>query len=366
MKILVAGGGSGGHVNPAIAMANSLKAQYPDADILFVGSKRGLENDLVPKEGYRIKNIPVMGFSRKGGLSKLWPYMVLVAGMIKSFFIFLGYRPDMAIGTGGFASGPVLFWTSLFKVPTLIHEANVLPGITNKMLSKKATIVAICYPESGEYLKKAKRIEITGNPIRKRILAADRVSAREELGLSDDEKLVVIMGGSQGAAPINNAVVEMLDAHYKEGDFRLIFAPGKRHYVEVSSSLNNNFENVEIPSYIYDSHIVYAAADLIVNRAGATTMSEITAIGLPSVLVPSSFVAENHQEKNARMLEEKGACAVLTDAQINGKTLYTTIKDLISDASKLDSMRKASASAGIRDASSKLMVLFNELLEGVD
>ncbi len=365
MKILIAGGGTGGHVNPAIAMANNLKIKYPNAKFLFVGSKHGLENDLVPKEGYKITRIPVKGFSRKGGLSKIWPYMVLMAGMFKSFFIYLSFRPDMAFGTGGFASGPILFWTSLFKVPTLLHEANVLPGITNRMLSKNADITAICFPESREYLKKSKRIELTGNPIRKRLLSADRVSSREQLKLKNDEKYVVIMGGSQGARPINDAVLDMLENHYNDGDFNLVFAPGKRHFVEVSSSMKKKFSKVEIPSYIYDSDIVYSAADLIVNRAGATTISELTALGVASILIPSPYVAENHQEKNARTLENKGGCVLLMDEEINGKVLYDNIMGIIRDEDKLKAMGTAAAGAGIRDASQKLSVLFDELLEGV-
>ncbi len=365
MKILIAGGGTGGHVNPAIAMANNLRAKYPKAEFLFVGSKRGLENDLVPKEGYKIARIPVRGFSRKGGLSKIWPYMVLLAGMVKSFFIFLKFRPDMAFGTGGYASGPILLWTSLFKVPTLIHEANVLPGITNKTLAKRADITAVCFPESIEYLKKAKRIEITGNPIRKKILKADRTSSRAALGLGIADKLVVIMGGSQGAKPINDATVEMLGEIYKDGDFKLIFAPGKRHYVAVSSVVNNKFQDVEIPSYIYDADIIYSAADLIINRAGASTISEIAALGVPSILIPSPYVAENHQEKNARALEANGGCIVLKDNELNGQVLYDSIRSIIDDNERIVLMRKSAASVGIRDASEKLEVLFDELLKGV-
>ena len=366
MKILIAGGGTGGHVNPALALANNLRIKYPGAEFLFVGSKRGLENDLVPKEGYKIARIPVRGFSRKGGLSKIWPYMVLVAGMIKSFFIFVKFRPDMAFGTGGYASGPILFWTSLFNVPTLIHEANVLPGITNRFLSAKADITAVCFPESKSHFKKAKRIEVTGNPIRKKILKANRTTSRATMGLAIDKKLVVIMGGSQGAKPINDAAVEMLSEIYKDGDFKLIFAPGKKHYVSVSSVVNNKYKDVEIPSYIYDADIIYSAADLIVNRAGASTISEIAALGVPSILIPSPYVAENHQEKNARALEANGGCVVLRDDELSGQVLYDNIKRIIDDDERLAAMRKSAASVGIRDASEKLAVLFDELLEGVE
>ena len=187
MKILVAGGGSGGHVNPALAMAGSLRDKYPGAEFLFVGSRRGLENDLVPKAGYKLATIPVRGFSRGNFLSKLVPYAVLIMGMIKSLFIVSSFRPDIAFGTGGFASGPVLFWTSLFKIPTLIHEANVLPGITNRMLSPRVDITAVGFARSADNFKKSKRIEVTGNPLRKELLEVDSEKARGLLGLKKGE-----------------------------------------------------------------------------------------------------------------------------------------------------------------------------------
>lgn len=363
MKIMVAGGGSGGHVNPAIAMANSLKKKYPDAEFLFIGSKKGLENDLVPKAGYKLICIPIKGFSRKRGLSKIGPYMVLIAGMIKSFFIVLRFRPDIAFGTGGFAAGPVLYWTSLFNIPTLIHEANVLPGVTNRLLSRKADITAISFPESRKYFKKAKRVELTGNPIGEKMLCTDRVESRQSLCLNKNEKLVVIMGGSQGAKPINDAVIEMLNDLYKESDFHLVFAPGKRHYEEVKKNVISDFRNVEITSYIYNTHEVYNAADLIINRAGAMTLSEITAVGIPSILIPSPYVAENHQEKNARALEIKGGCEVLNDEELTGSVLYEKIISIINDREKWEKMKQASAAVGLRDASDKISVLFDELLK---
>ncbi|MFO7612137.1 MAG: undecaprenyldiphospho-muramoylpentapeptide beta-N-acetylglucosaminyltransferase [Clostridia bacterium] len=365
MKILAAGGGSGGHVNPAIAMANMLRAKYPDAQILFVGSRKGLENDLVPKEGYRLVRIPVKGFSRKGFLTRILPYLVLAVGMIKSFFVVAFFRPDMAYGTGGFAAGPVLFWTSFFKIPTLIHEANVLPGITNMMLSPRASITAISFEESRDKFVKAKRIELTGNPVRESLLKADRNESRTNLGLAGDEKLVVAMGGSQGAGPINDAVCDMLMNFYKEGEFRLVFAPGKRHFDEVSQKVTKKFKGVDIRPYIYDADIVYSAADLIINRAGAITMAEITALGIPSILVPSPYVAENHQENNARALEARGACKVLVDSELSGRVLYDAIMGILNDDQWLDSMAKASSASGTRDATEKLAGLFDELLEGV-
>lgn len=354
MKILVAGGGSGGHVNPAIAMTDRLKKRYPNAKFLFVGSGRGLENDLVPKAGYDLITIPVRGFSRKGLLSKILPYIVLIAGMIKSFFIVLKFKPDIAFGTGGFASGPVLYWTCAFKIPTLIHEANVLPGITNKLLSSKADVVAVAYKESIDYFKKTKKIVITGNPVRENLLNKDRNEARETLGIKQDQKLIVAMGGSQGASPINNAILDMLKNHYKEGDFKLIFTPGKRHYDSIIENYDNKFPDVDIKPYIYDVETVYAAADMVINRAGAITLAEITALGLPSILIPSPYVSENHQEINANMLKDRGACEVLTDDELTGKRLYKSINEIIGDDKKLAAMKKASSKAGRYDALDKL------------
>lgn len=365
MKILIAGGGSGGHVNPALAMANSLREKYPKAQFLFTGSKRGLENDLVPKAEYKLSVIPVRGFSRGGFFSKLIPYAVLIAGMIKSFFIVVKFRPDLAFGTGGFASGPFLFWTSFFKIPTLIHEANVLPGITNKMLSPKVDITAVGFKDSIRNFNKYKRIEVTGNPIREELFKVSKEEARKELGVSVDEKLVVIMGGSQGAAPINNAAVDMINKSYKAGDFKLIFAPGKRHFEEISKAINNVPDGVEVKSYIYNAGVVFNAADIIINRAGAITMAEITALGIPSILIPSSYVAENHQEKNARALERNGGCKVITDDEINGTILYNTVMRMLGDNEIMASMRNKASELGTKDAMKRIMGLFDEMLEEI-
>jgi UDP-N-acetylglucosamine--N-acetylmuramyl-(pentapeptide) pyrophosphoryl-undecaprenol N-acetylglucosamine transferase len=362
MKILVAGGGSGGHVNPALAMAGSLRDKYPKAVFLFVGSKRGLENDLVPKAGYKLATIPVRGFSRGSFLSKLVPYIVLMFGMIKALFIVIRFRPELAFGTGGFASGPVLFWTSFFKIPTLIHEANVLPGITNKMLCPKVDITAVGFAKTADNFKKSRRTEVTGNPLRNELLSISREEARDSMSLNKTDKLVVIMGGSQGAAPINKAVVDMLKNHYTAGDFRLIFAPGKRHYNELTALFTDIPEGVEIKSYIYNADVVYNAADLIINRAGAMTMAEITALGIPSILVPSPYVAENHQEDNARALESAGGCRVILEDQLSGEILYNSIKEILLDSKLSNSMRKNSAEFGIRDAVEKLLNLFDELI----
>ncbi len=364
MKILVAGGGSGGHVNPALSMADRLRKRYPEAKFLFVGSRRGLENDLVPKAGYDLCTIPVRGFSRKGPLSKFFPYMVLAAGMIKSFFTVLRFKPDIAFGTGGFASGPVLYWTCFFKIPTLIHEANVLPGITNRMLSPKADTVAVAFKESIGYFKKTKRIVVTGNPVRESLLEKDRGEARRALGMEPGQKLIVAMGGSQGAEPINNAVLDMLKNFYRYGDFKLIFAPGKRHYDSVIAEYDGKFSNVDIKPYIYDVETVYAAADVVINRAGAITLAEITALGLPSILIPSPYVSENHQEINANTLKNRGACDVLTDDELTGQSLYCAITGIIKDERKLETMRKASAEAGTHDALDKLEELLVSMAEG--
>lgn len=364
MKILIAGGGSGGHVNPALAMANEIKGRHPDADFLFVGSRKGLENDLVPKAGYPLVTIPVRGFSRGNFLSKIGPYAVLLLGMIKAFIIVLRYRPDLAFGTGGFASGPVLFWTSFFRIPTLVHEANVLPGVTNRMLSPKVEITAVGFEESASNFQKARRIEITGNPVRKELFDITRKQARENLGIPENDRLVVAMGGSQGAAPINEAVLDMLSNHYKPGDFRLVFAPGRRHYDEISKRAGKVPDGVEIKSYIYNAAEIYNAADLIINRAGAITLAEITSLGLPSILVPSSYVSENHQEINARALEERGGCHVLLDKELNGESLYGNIMYILEDEDKVEVMRKSSADFGTRDALEKLGDIFDEMLGG--
>jgi len=365
MKVIIAGGGTAGHINPALTIADLLvkNLNMNKGDIIFIGTKRGLEKDLVPRADYDIKFINVKGLNKKISFDTIKGLFSLLIGMIQSRKIIKEFKPNIAIGTGGYVSGPVLYWASKFKIPTFIHESNAYPGITTKILAKKIDICAISFEESKKHLKDCKKIILTGNPLRDDILDLDRKTCRADLKIEKDEKLVVVMGGSLGALSINNAMVELINKHYKENDFRLIYAPGKQYYNEVINNIYSDFKGVEIKEYIYNSPQVYNSADLIVARGGSMTISEIMAIGIPSILIPSSNVAENHQENNARAIEKHGACEVLLDSQVNGEVLYNKIMGIIGNNKKCSIMKKNSYQIGIRDGKKRIIKILKEMME---
>lgn len=364
MKIIIVGGGTAGHINPALTIANLLVSELKisKGDILFIGTKRGLEKDLVPRADYDIKYIRVRGFRRKFSFNTIKGVFTLIIGMIQSRKLIKNEKPDIVIGTGGYVSGPVIYWASKFKIPTFIHESNALPGITSKILSKKVDVCAISFEESKKYFTNCKKVILTGNPLRNEILSFDRIHCRKNLKLTDNQKLVVVMGGSLGALAINNAMIELINKIYKENDFKLIYAPGKRYYDEVISKINKDYKNIEIKEYIYNTPEVLNAADLVVARGGSMTISELLAIGIPSIVIPSPNVAENHQESNARAIEKNGACKVILDIDLNATVLYNNIMDIIDNKKLYDNMKKNAYNIGIRNAKQRIIEILKNML----
>ncbi len=364
MRVVIAGGGTAGHINPGIAIAKYIKNKVDNCEIIFVGTRKGLETKLVEREGFELKIIKVRGFKRKLSLDTF----VAVKEMFQSVFearkILKQFKPDIVIGTGGYVCGPVLFAASRMKIPTLVHESNAFPGATNKLLSRFVNLVAISFKESKEYFKKEANVVHTGNPVRDELLLAERTNSREKLGIAADRPLAVIMGGSRGAENINAAVVEMLQKYYESGEFDIIFATGEGQFEKIKSETGNLDErHVKILPYIYNSADIYAAADLIVCRGGAITMSEVTAMGIPAVIIPSPYVTANHQEYNARALETQGAAVVILEKDLGGLILYNQIMDLLKDREQLSKMARNSKKMGITNASEKIFLSIQELLK---
>jgi len=368
MKIIIVGGGTAGHVNPALTIANLIvkELNIKKEDILFVGTKRGIERDLVPRENYNIQYIKVRGFERKLSINTIKAVFALMVGLIQSRKIIKKEKPNLVIGTGGYVAGPIMYWASKYKIPTFLHESNALPGITSKILASKVDVLAINFKESKKYFKKAKKVILTGNPIRDEILELEKEKSRQILQIKKEEQLVVVMGGSGGALAINDAMVELINTMYKKGDFKLIYAPGKKYYENVKEKINKKYKNIEIKDYIYNSPTVYNAANLIVSRGGAMSLSEILAIGLPSIIIPSHNVAENHQEKNARAMEKEGACLVVLDKDLNGKMLYNNIMKILNDKEMYNGMHKNAYKIGIRDGKKRITKIIKEMLEAND
>lgn len=358
MKYIISGGGTGGHINPGLAIAREIMTREPDAEILFVGTEHGLEKDLVPREGFNIKFIGVRGFRRKLSADTFRT----IGKLFKSFGeikrIFREFKPDAVIGTGGYVCGPVVFYAARKKIPTLIHEQNAFPGVTNRILSRFVNEVAISFEESRPRFKGKARITFTGNPIRNELFLLDKEEARKKLGLPKGMPLVVIFGGSLGADHINECVKEMILRHGREITYRLMLATGVRNYEKVMKDIKDPLPgNIQIVPYIYNMGEVLAAADLAVTRSGAITVSELSALGVPSILIPSPFVAENHQEFNARALENRGAAVVILQDQLNSEILYGQIKKLIENAELRSKMSSAAKKYSIRDAAAVIYSL---------
>ncbi|OQB15684.1 MAG: UDP-N-acetylglucosamine--N-acetylmuramyl-(pentapeptide) pyrophosphoryl-undecaprenol N-acetylglucosamine transferase [Firmicutes bacterium ADurb.Bin193] len=368
MRILFAGGGTAGHINPAIAVAKYLMKKDDKSQILFVGTEKGLETGLVPRAGFDIKYIDVLGFKRSISLRNILAVFKAFTAYRQSVKIIKEFMPDAVIGTGGYVSGPVLAAAARRKIPTLIHEQNVSPGITSMILSQMVDAVCISFSESEKKFKKAKRIEHTGNPLREELFSVTKAEAKVKLGL-DSRPFIVAFGGSLGAKRLNEAIIELINVLGKKADFQLLFATGEAQYKEVSGALkkrritDKTMPNIRLVPYIHNMADVLAAADLVIARAGAITISELNALGKPSILIPSPNVTDNHQEYNARALEKAGAAVVFTEDELAGKTLAKAVSDLISDSERLAQMSKNSESMGIKNGTQKIYEIIEKMLE---
>lgn len=360
-KILVSGGGTGGHIFPALSIANALKRRDKSCEILFVGAENRMEMERVPAAGYEIVGLPVCGFDRKRlwrnikVLYKLWQSMRKARKVMKEF------SPDIAIGVGGYASGPMLKEVQKQGIPTLIQEQNSYAGVTNKLLAKKAGAICVAY-EGMERFFPSEKIVLTGNPVRANILNCEltQAQAKEQLNFDPSRKLVLVVGGSLGARTINESVAGALDEIRSTGA-QIMWQTGKI-YAQECASIAEGKDGVIATPFISDMNIAYRAADLVVSRAGAGTISELQLLGIPVILVPSPNVAEDHQRKNAQALVDKDAAVMILDADCRQK-LATEVKALLDD----DVMR-SSLSANIKkmaliDADEKIVDMIYKLLE---
>ncbi len=365
MKVLIAGGGTGGHINPGLAIAKYIAEKNPSAEITFVGTKKGLETKLVPREGFTLETITVRGFRRRISLDTVLALKELVQSFFEASRLIKKLKPDIVIGTGGYVCGPVLYVAAKKGIPTLIHESNAFPGVTNRLLEKHVNYVAISFKDAGKYFKNKNKLVHTGNPVRQELLNSDRQAALKNLGIVEGKPLIVAMGGSRGARKINETIAEMLNTHFK-GEFNLIFATGEAQFEDINLSvcLDEKYKKmVKVVPYIYDVAQVYTASDLMICRAGAITVSELQTMGTPSILIPSPYVTANHQEHNARSLEKDGGAVVILENELNADLLYNQICSLISNRDVLKKMSVAATRNRITDSAEKIYALIQELLE---
>ncbi len=370
MRVIFTCGGSAGHVNPALSVAQVFEKKHPGCEILFIGAERGMEQRLVQQAGYPIRTVKVSTFERA------WSWKVIKhnvksavnvpVGRHQAAAILKEFRPDLVVGTGGYASFPAVREAARQGIPSAIHESNAYPGLTTRALADKVDLVMVGFPEAKSYYQNARRVEVTGTPVRGEFFTLDREQARLELGLSDSQPLVVSFWGSQGAGHMSAMTVDLVERWAAEGRrFHYIHSAG-RDYDEMPGELERRGIKVstdEVRPYIDNMPVVMAAADLVICRAGASTLGELTALGKPAILVPSPFVAANHQFKNARVLADRGGAVVLEEKNCSGELLYRTALELLADGSRRAAMGRALKELATPDAAEKIYAALTQIMK---
>lgn len=367
MHILFAGGGTAGHINPALAIAGYIREKHPDAHISYIGTPDKLEAKLVPEKGYNFRTISVAGFQRKLSIENIGKNISAVGKALTSSItarrILKEIQPDVVVGTGGYVSGPVLREAAKMGIKTAIHEQNAFPGVTTKMLAPNVDAVMLAMPEAEKYLKLKKKPYITGNPVRSELLKITREEARAKLGLDNDIPMLLSFGGSLGAMRINQAVSGLIKWHNGSNKFYHIHGTGKSGYNDFVASLKDVdlSDKIDVREYISDMDVCMAAADLIICRAGAITLSELLACGKPAILIPSPYVAENHQFHNAMTLKRIGAAEIIEEKDLTDEKLIQIVSNLIENKPRLNAMSAAANKGAIIDANERIYEIIMRL-----
>ncbi|MBI5055972.1 MAG: undecaprenyldiphospho-muramoylpentapeptide beta-N-acetylglucosaminyltransferase [Nitrospirae bacterium] len=363
MNIVIAGGGTGGHVFPAVAIAKELRNSIANVKITFIGTARGIESKIIPKEGYDIRFIRSEGLVGKNIFKTISSAMKIPTSLSDARAILKELQPQLVLGVGGYSSGPVLLCASMMGIPTIIHEQNTLPGLTNKLLGKFVDTIAVTYHESMDFFPQDKTY-LTGNPIRADILSGSREKGYKTFSLERDLFTIFVFGGSLGASRINSAVSEALAYLVPLKDkVQFLHQTGDRDFDTVREAYRvREFRGTVVP-FAHEMADAYAVADLIVSRAGATTLAELTACGKAAILIPYPYAAGNHQEVNARKLWDIGAAQMILDRDLNGKVLADLIKFMIEDPEAIGQMERTSKSLGNPEATAKIVELMLGLLK---
>ena len=348
MKVVIAAAGTGGHINPGIAIANKIKEKQPNSEFVFIGTNRGLENDLVPRAGYDLRVIDAHGLERKLTVQNMKNLYATYKSIKEAKGILQEFGPDVVVGTGGYICVPVVLAAKKLGIPVVLHESNAFPGIAVKLFKKKADAILVGFENAKERLKDAKNVIVTGNPIKIKKLnltEQEKTKIKGELGVSGNKPVVLVFGGSQGARSINRSFIEII-VNKKNKDYQIIWAAGPEQYEKIKEKLDEvnvdieNIKDVKIVPYIYNMEEVMNACDLVVCRSGAMTITEISVTGKPAIFIPFPFATENHQEYNARVLEGVGAAKIILDKDLNSEILSSTITEIIKDPDQLAQMAK--------------------------
>ncbi|MDD2303631.1 MAG: undecaprenyldiphospho-muramoylpentapeptide beta-N-acetylglucosaminyltransferase [Prolixibacteraceae bacterium] len=363
LKVIVSGGGTGGHIFPAVSIANEIRDRLPETEILFVGALGKMEMERVPAAGYRIVGLPVVGFPRKPSLKMLTFFWKLFQSMRLANKVIVDFEPDVAIGVGGFASGPVLKAAVRKGVPAVLQEQNSYAGVTNKLLSSKVNKICVAYPNMERYFP-AEKIVVTGNPIRRNLIDAvvNKTEAYDYFKLNAEKPVVLLVGGSLGARTLNESVMANLEL-IRKSDAQVVWQTGSYYYKEMLERLGDNCpKNLQAMEFVSRMDLAYAVADVVISRAGAGTISELCLLGKPSVLVPSPNVAEDHQTKNAMALVDNQAALLIKDADSKEQLWQETFK-LLNDKMKLKSLSENMIKLGKPNAAKEIVDVILEVVE---
>ena len=370
-RVLFTCGGTAGHVNPAIALAQLMKEKDPETEFLFVGAERGLEKDLIPKASYAFRTVHISSFHRSFKPKEIKHNLVSLANMVRApreaKAILREFRPDVVIGTGGYASYPAVKAAAEMGIPTAVHESNMVPGLTTELLEPCADRIMVGFEACRQHYKHPEKVIVTGTPVRGDFFSLTKQEAKEKLGVADGRPLIVSFWGSLGAAGMNRQMADFLALEAVHEPFHHIHGAGVSGYPKLLAALQEKGVKLEdhpalqVREYIYDMAPVMRAADLVICRAGASTVSELTALGVPALIVPSPYVTNNHQEKNARALESAGGALVITEPESSGQILFQAASQILRDGEKRLSMEKSMASLGILDATERIYRTVEEI-----
>ena len=368
MKVIIAGGGTGGHIYPAVAIARGILEKHKEANILFVGTERGMENSIIPREGFPFRKIKVRGFMRKVTFQNVIAIKENMVSFIECRKIIKDFKPDIVIGTGGYVCGTMLMTAALLGIPTLIHEQNAFPGVTNRILSRFVDKIALTFPEASSFFHHKNKIIVTGNPLRDEITKISKQEGMKTLGFDTKKPLLLIIGGSRGAKSINeNSMLIAADCENNK-KYQLLHMTGESQFQSVlslyeKSGIPYDSANLKVTPYIHNAPYALAGADLIISRCGAGLISEITVLGKPSILIPYPYATDNHQEYNARALEKCGAANVILESDLNKSVLLSEVKNLFDHDNHMSDMAMNSKKLGKPNATSDIVGIVEALLE---
>ncbi len=373
MKVLIAAAGTGGHINPAIAIANKIKEKNPKAKIIFVGTNRGLENDLVPRAGYELEKIDVYGITKQISISNMKKMLKTLKSYSQAKKLIKKIEPDLVVGTGGYICGPICLAATKNKIPVVLHESNAFPGMTVKMLSKKVNKILLGFEDAKQRLPKAKKLVVTGTPtkfIGLELSETEINEKKEELGFNSDLPLILVFGGSQGAKAINETIINIIEKKMNSS-YQILWASGPKQYDVIKEELENknininNIKNVKILPYIYNMEEVMKISDLIVSRSGAMTITEIAISRKPAIFIPLPSRSANRQEDNARAMEKLNAAKVIINEDINAEVLNKTINEIISDKAYMKKMGDNAKIIATKNVEDKIYDELKEYIEKV-